>query len=112
MSDLTPAATTWLAAHHGVITTRALRTHKVSKATLKRLVAAGVLRPLTRGRRSSRHRRRATLEQRCAELSATYPGGFVTGPTAGWLAKLRRMPGPPRCTTPCRMASTSARPVA
>src|SRR5262245_57263730 len=92
MSDLTPAATRWLAAHHGVITTGALRTHKVSKSTLKRLVAAGVLRPSTRGVFVSASAPR-TLEQRCAELSSTYPGGFVTGPTAGWLAKLRRMPG-------------------
>jgi hypothetical protein len=34
----------------------------------------------------------ATIEQRCAVLSAVHPTGFVTGPTAGMLLGLRRMP--------------------
>jgi hypothetical protein len=34
----------------------------------------------------------ATIEQRCAVLSAAHPTGFVTGPTAGMLLGLRRMP--------------------
>ncbi len=33
-----------------------------------------------------------TIEQRCATLCAAHPSGFVTGPTAGILAGLRRMP--------------------
>jgi len=33
-----------------------------------------------------------TLEQRCAALCAAHPNGAVTGPTAGLLAGLRRMP--------------------
>jgi hypothetical protein len=91
MSDLTPAATMWLAAHHGVITTATLRDLAVSKATIKRLVAAGVLRLITRGVYVAASTPR-TIEQHCAVLSAIHPTGFVTGPTAGGLAKLRRMP--------------------
>ena len=34
----------------------------------------------------------ATLEQRCAVMSAAHPTGFVTGPTAGALSGVRRMP--------------------
>ncbi len=33
-----------------------------------------------------------TLEQRCAQVCAAHPSGFVTGPTAGTLLNLRRMP--------------------
>src|SRR5882672_1989377 len=91
MADLTPATNAWLASHHGVVTTRSLHEQWVSKATVKRLVAAGVLRLVTRGVFVAASTPR-TLEQRCAELTATHPGGFVTGPTAGTLAKLRRMP--------------------
>jgi hypothetical protein len=91
VSELTPAAQCWLADHHGVITTRELRRSGVGKATIARLVDSGVLRPVHKGVfvvTSSR----ATVEQRCAALCAAHPTGFVTGPTAGVLAGLRRMP--------------------
>jgi hypothetical protein len=91
MSDLTSAAVTWLAAHHGVITTAQLRDCDVSKRTIQRLVAAGVLRESTRGVFIAASTS-GTLEQRCAAMTAAHPQGFVTGPTAGMLAKLRRMP--------------------
>jgi hypothetical protein len=91
MSDLPAASLDWLAAHHGVITTGALRQHGVGRSTLKRLLARGVLSHASKGVfviGSSRD----TLEQRCAIQCATHPHGFITGPTAGMLAGLRRMP--------------------
>jgi hypothetical protein len=91
MSDLTPAALKWLADHHGVVTTAQLKTHGVGRKTRLRLVAAGVLR--------AEHKSvfvvasaPTSLEQRCAGLCAAHPSGFVTGPTAGAMLGLRRMP--------------------
>lgn len=91
MSDLTPAALKWLADHHGVVTTARLKTAGVGRKTRLRLVDTGVLR--------AEHKSvfviassPATLEQRCASLCAAHPSGFVTGPTAGALLGLRRMP--------------------
>jgi hypothetical protein len=91
MPDLPPVTLTWLAGHHGVITTAQLHAHGVSRATIRRLVNAGVLRMVTRGVFVVASAP-CTLEQRCAVLSASHPAGFVTGPTAGALAGLRRMP--------------------
>jgi hypothetical protein len=91
MSDLTPAALSWLAAHHGVITTRQLRSRGVGHKTQVRLVERGVLRGVHKGVFVISSTR-ATLEQRCAALCAAHPEGFVTGPTAGILVGLRRMP--------------------
>src|SRR5688572_28340505 len=91
MSDLPPTSSRWLSEHHGVITTAILRSHEVGEKTRARLVARGVLRTEAKGvfvvATSPR-----TVEQRCAELCAAHPRGFVTGPTAGHLAGLRRMP--------------------
>lgn len=91
MSDLSPAALQWLATHHGVITARRLSAGGVGRATRERLVSAGVLEPVARG--IYRHATApSTIEQRCAILCASHPGGFVTGPTAGAMLGLRRMP--------------------
>lgn len=91
MSDLTPAALKWLADHHGVITTAQLKTHGVGRKTRLRLINNGVLR--------AEHKSvfviessPSSLEQRCACLCAAHPSGFVTGPTAGSILGLRRMP--------------------
>ena len=91
MSELTPVALKWLADHHGVITTARLKAHGVGRKTRLRLVDTGVLR--------AEHKSvfviassPASLEQRCAALCAAHPSGFVTGPTAGSLLGLRRMP--------------------
>jgi hypothetical protein len=91
MSDLTPAALNWLSAHHGVITTRQLRSRGVGHKTQVRLVERGVLRSVHKGVFVISSTR-ATLEQRCTALCAAHPEGFVTGPTAGTLVGLRRMP--------------------
>ena len=91
MADLTPSALRWLADHHGVITTRALRRCGVGEVTQRRLLEAGMLRAAERGVFTVASSL-ATLEQRCAVVSARHPGGFITGPTGGKLLGLRRMP--------------------
>jgi hypothetical protein len=91
MSDLPTASTTWLATHHGVITTATLRDHDVSDSTVTRLVRAAVLRRVGKGVFVIATAP-STIEQRCVIQCASHPAGFVTGPTAGSLAGLRRMP--------------------
>jgi hypothetical protein len=91
MADLPRLSTRWLAEHHGVIAAARLSEHGVSRATRQRLVDSGTLRRVAKGVYVITTAP-VTLEQRCAILSAAHPGGFVTGPTAGMLAGLRRMP--------------------
>jgi hypothetical protein len=91
MHTLTPAALRWLAGHHGVITRTVLRRSGVGQASVNRLVRADVLRTAHKGVYVLAATK-PTLEQRCAVLSAAHPSGFVTGPTAGVLLNLRRMP--------------------
>jgi hypothetical protein len=91
MSELTPAALSWLATHHGVITTAQLRDHGVGHKTQVRLVDRGVLRAVHKGVFVVASTA-PTLEQRCVALCCAHPGGFITGPTAGALLGLRRMP--------------------
>jgi hypothetical protein len=91
MSELTPSAVRWLATHHGVITTKQLRDDKVGRKTQLRLTASGVLRPVYKGVFVITSTPQS-LEQRCVALCAAHPAGFVTGPTAGMLLGLRRMP--------------------
>ena len=91
MSDLTPAAQRWLADHHGVITSTSLRGASVGRSTVTRLLESGTLRRAAKGVYVSTSAPR-TVEQRCAVLCAAHPAGFVTGPTAGILAGLRRLP--------------------
>jgi hypothetical protein len=88
---LTGAARRWLQDHHDVITSKALRDASIGRSTTARLVQTGVLRREQKGvfvAASSR----STLEQRCVVLCAAHTSGFVTGPTAGMLLGLRRMP--------------------
>ena len=91
MSDLTAEAMEWLATHHNVIVTPMLRACGVSRTTCDRLVRAGVLRNPLKGVFALASAP-LTLEHRCAVLCAGHPGGFITGPTAGALEGLRRMP--------------------
>jgi hypothetical protein len=88
---LTPRTLRWVAEHHGVITTQVLREHGVGPDATTRLVQSGLLRRVARGVFVAATSP-ATVEQRCVVLSASHRGGFVTGPTAGCLAGLRRMP--------------------
>ncbi len=88
---LPPQSVRWLADHHGVITTQVLREHGIGATATRRLVERGLLHRVGLGVFVSTSTPR-TVEQRCAVLSASHRGGFVTGPTAGMLAGLRRMP--------------------
>jgi hypothetical protein len=91
VSDLTPAAMAWLATHHGVITTASLRSCGVGRSTTDRLVRAGVLLNPHKGVYVLASVA-SSLEVRCAVLCAVHPSGFVTGPTAGTMLDLRRLP--------------------
>ena len=91
MNELTPAALQLLADHHGVITTACLRSAGVGRSTTDRLVKAGVLRAVLKGVYVLAATK-PTLEQRCVVLSVAHRTGYVTGPTAGKLYDLRRMP--------------------
>lgn len=91
MSGLNPAALDWLRTHHGVITAARLRSFDVSTSTYRRLVDEGELRAPYKGVYALATAA-ATLEHRCAALSAAHQRGMITGPTAGALLGLRRMP--------------------
>jgi hypothetical protein len=91
MSDLTPAALDLLGRQHGVASTHQLREVGVGRATWLRLTHHGVLERAAKGvLRLVSHA--PTLEQRCVVLSLAHPSGFITGPTAGSMLGLRRMP--------------------
>lgn len=91
MKGLTEAAERWLADHHSVIGTSQLRECGVGPDLTERLVRDRVLRRVTRGVYVLAGSP-STLHQRCAVLCVSHPNGFITGPTAGMLAGLRRMP--------------------
>ncbi len=91
MADLPPITQRWLADHHGVITTARLKHHGVGRTTIVRLVDAGALHRVAKGVFVAASAPQ-TVEQRCAVLCAAHSSGFITGPTAGVLAGLRRMP--------------------
>lgn len=91
MKPIPPVAWTWLSEHHGVITVAKLRELGVSRRTWERLVSDGAFLPIHRGvfRIASAP---SSLGARCAALCAAHPSSFVTGPSAGRLTALRRMP--------------------
>jgi hypothetical protein len=91
MSGLTPAAVKWFTDHHGVITAERLRGCKVGRKATQRLLNDGVLRLVVRGIYVATSVPNS-LEQRCYLACAAHPAGFITGPTAGTLGGLRRMP--------------------
>jgi hypothetical protein len=91
VGDLTPSALRWLASHHGVISTGTLRRCGIGEVTQRRLVERGILRTAERGVFTVASSL-ATFEQRCGVVCARHPAGFITGPSAGRLYGLRRMP--------------------
>ena len=91
MADLPPITQRWLADHHGVISTARLKHHGVGRTTIVRLIDAGALHRVAKGVFIAASAPQ-TVEQRCAVLCAAHSSGFITGPTAGALAGLRRMP--------------------
>src|SRR6478735_2378532 len=90
MSGLNPQAMAVLREHHGVATLTMLREAGVGRAAVDRLIEHEVL-----FQRLERVVRIAsapeTEESRAAELCLAFPRAFITGPTGGRLAKLRRM---------------------
>ena len=88
---LPPTLARWLTDHHGVVTTQELRIAGVGRTATDRLCSGGVLRRVTRGVFVATMAA-ATLEHRARLLCCLHPDGFVTGPTAGMLAGLRRQP--------------------
>ena len=90
MSDLTPRALAVLRLQHGHATTRQLAEAGVHRRARLRLIDSGLFTsPYKAVLRieSAPH----TLEGRCAALCLGHPHGFITGPTGGKLAGLRRM---------------------
>jgi hypothetical protein len=89
--SLTASAMGWMRDHLGLITTSKLLECGVSRRARDRLVGAEILLPVHKSvlRIASAP---WTLEARCAALSMAHPAGFVTGPTAGRIVGLRRMP--------------------
>src|SRR3954468_13493817 len=88
---LPPTLVRWLTDHHGVVTTQELRAVGVGRTATDRLCTGGVLRRVSRGVFVATLAA-PTLEHRTRVLCCLYPAGFVTGPTAGMLAGLRRQP--------------------
>lgn len=88
---LPPTLARWLNDYHGVISTAQLRDLGVGRKATDRLCASAVLHRVTRGVFVSALAS-PTLEHRCRLLCCLHPDGFVTGPTAGMLAGLRRQP--------------------
>jgi hypothetical protein len=91
MPHLNEATTSWLRSHHGIISAARLEKLGISRWVRQHQVDKGVLIPVHKGvyRVVTQP---VTLESRCAALCAFQPTGFVTGPTAGVLHGLRRMP--------------------
>jgi hypothetical protein len=91
MSDLTPAALLVLGRQFNTISTRQLDDSGVTRHHREQLVRGGVLEHV--GQSVLRVvGAPVTLEARLAALCLQHPRGFVTGPTAGGLLGLRRMP--------------------
>jgi hypothetical protein len=93
MSDLTPKALAILRGQHGHATASQLDEAGVRRRARLRLIEAEVLKPVYKSvvRIDSAPK---TLESRCAALCLGHSSGYVTGPTAGRLLGLRRMPSP------------------
>lgn len=93
MHPLNPEVLTWFQAHHGVADRAQLRQLGLGRRPIERLLSEGIIEPVApfkwvvRLAGSPR-----TLAQRCVALCLAHPRGFVTGPTAGRLLELRRMP--------------------
>ncbi|MFV0309995.1 MAG: type IV toxin-antitoxin system AbiEi family antitoxin domain-containing protein [Desertimonas sp.] len=91
MDQLPEIAEAWIRERHGVVTTAELARFGVRRSALGRFERVGLLRRVERGVFVLAGSP-ATLAQRCAVQCRAHPRGFITGPTAGALAGLRRMP--------------------
>lgn len=80
-----------LESHHGVASVRTLKEFGLSSHVIRRLVANGNLETVLRGV----YRMPVApldLEARCAAVCAAHPEAVISGPTAGRLWGLRRLP--------------------
>lgn len=91
MRQLTPAALRVLHQQHNLISTEQLRQVGVGRAHRERLVEEGVLEHVGHSVFGVPGCE-PTLERRCLALSMQHPASYITGPTAGRLVGLRRMP--------------------
>ena len=91
MIDLTPKAYAILRRQHGHVSVRQLTAAGVTRNARQRLVEGQALVAVHRGvlRVSSAP---VTFEGHCVALCLAHPAGFITGPSAGRLLGLRRMP--------------------
>ncbi len=91
MIDLTPKAYAILRRQHGHVSVRQLIAAGVTRNGRQRLVDGHALVEVHRGvlRVSSAP---ITFEGHCVALCLAHPAGFITGPPAGRLMSLRRMP--------------------
>ena len=91
MGLFTPESLEYLEAHHGIASVEVLTTLGVSPFTIRRMVEAGNLESVLRGV----YRMPAVpLDEaaRCAAVCAAHPEVVISGPTAGRLWGLRRLP--------------------
>jgi hypothetical protein len=91
MADLTSTALRVIHRQHGNITSHQLVKAGVTRATRVRLTEVGVLAQPYKSVYSLVGAPR-TLAQRCSAVCLAHPGVYVTGPTAGTLMGLRKMP--------------------
>jgi hypothetical protein len=91
MIDLTPQAFELLRRQHGHVSVRQLIDSGVGRNARRRLIEGGELVSVHRSvlRISSAPR---TFESRCVALCLAHPSLYITGPSGGRLAQLRRMP--------------------
>ena len=91
MSHLTSAALQRFARQFGVASAATLEQDGVGANTRRRLVRVGLLESVHKGV----YRVAAvadTIESKCLALCLAHPAGYISGPTAGRLSGLRRMP--------------------
>ena len=91
MPDFTPRAHRLLSRHLGIITAAELLDCGIGSRRRRRMVRDGALVPVAKGvyRIPSVP---TSLDQRCVALSKAHRRGVITGPTAGTILGLRRMP--------------------
>jgi len=91
MVDLTPQAFELLRRQHGHVSVRQLSDNGVGRNARRRLVEEGAMVAVHRSvlRISSAPR---TFESRCVAICLAHPSVYITGPSGGRLARLRRMP--------------------
>ena len=104
MIDLTPRAYAILRRQHGHVSVGQLTAAGVTRNARQRLVDGQALVEVHRGvlRVSSAP---VTFEGHCVALCLAHPAGFISGPSAGRLMDVRRMPA----TTAARSASSTCR---